>query len=37
MENIQKYKSHMRHDEYICLIGIPEDEREENEAEATFE
>ena len=28
--------SHMRHGKYICLVGITEDERRQNGAEATF-
>lgn len=37
MENIEKYNSHMKHGEYVCLIGIPEGERKENGAAATYE
>lgn len=37
MENIEKCKSHMRSGEYMCLIEIPGEIRNENGAEEIFE
>lgn len=37
MENIEKCKSHMRSGEYMCLIEIPGEIRNENGTEEIFE
>lgn len=37
MENTEKCKSHMRSGEYMCLIEIPGEMRNENGADEIFE